>query len=226
MAARLATQLARPDLPARTRRVMRFAAAKIRGGPWRCRGGDRPSRPAPTGLMAEAFPYSFEADLATRAGELAGDWPRLRDLTPKGPEDPVVFVTGLPRSGTTLVETILAAHPDVHRAGVRCPYLSRALSPPPLRPPLPLRWRRCARTMQTRCASSKPVSVYLAAARRRKRMRQGSSPTRPFPPSRGSAMPPPRCLARVSWCCGRDPRDTGLSLWRNMFSRGPSPLRL
>jgi len=48
------------------------------------------------------------------------------DLTPIGPEQPVrsLFVTGMPRSGTTLVEQILASHSDV-TAGGEMPYASR-----------------------------------------------------------------------------------------------------
>src|SRR5690606_13811059 len=33
------------------------------------------------------------------------------------PSDRPVFIVGMPRSGTTLVEQILASHPDVHGAG-------------------------------------------------------------------------------------------------------------
>lgn len=36
---------------------------------------------------------------------------------PSTQTDPVIFVTGLPRSGTTLVDTILSAHPDVSSGG-------------------------------------------------------------------------------------------------------------
>ena len=207
VAARLATQLARPDLPARTRRVMRFAAAKFAAD----RGDvaaeidqlDRANR-----LMAEAFPYSYEADLAI-AREFAGDWPRLRDLTPKGPEDPVVFVTGLPRSGTTLVETILAAHPDV-TAGGEMPYLSRALAPA---------------LEALRADDADPVRFveagqrYLTAARRRTDAPRIIADKAISTFSRighaATALPGARFVV-----LRRDPRDTGLSLWRNMFPEG------
>ena len=36
---------------------------------------------------------------------------------PAGPDPTPVFIVGMPRSGTTLVEQLLAAHPDVHGAG-------------------------------------------------------------------------------------------------------------
>ena len=42
------------------------------------------------------------------------------------PTDRLVFIVGMPRSGSTLVEQILASHPDVYGAG-EVKYLSRAL---------------------------------------------------------------------------------------------------
>ncbi len=207
VAGRLATQLSRPDLPARTRRVMRFAAAKFAAD----RGDtgaeidhlDRANR-----LMAEAFPYSFDADLAI-ARELAGDWRLLEGLSPGGPDDPVLFVTGLPRSGTTLVETILAAHSDV-TAGGEMPYLSRALAPAleALRAdhPDPVRFVEAGQR-------------YLTAARRRTGAPNVIADKAISTFSRighaATALPGARFVV-----LRRDPRDTGLSLWRNMFPEG------
>jgi tetratricopeptide (TPR) repeat protein len=72
-------------------------------------------------LLARFQPFSREAHAATDAAIMDSfDATRLRD----GPraanaDETPVFVVGMPRSGTTLVEQILAAHADVHGAGER-----------------------------------------------------------------------------------------------------------
>ncbi|MBC05384.1 MAG: hypothetical protein CMO10_03725 [Thalassospira sp.] len=88
------------------------------------------------GNMQAAFEYYQKGHAADRSGrpfnikrEL-GELQKLRDLVsaPRqtsmlsaGAEDPAgpkpIFVVGMPRSGTTLTERILGAHPDVHAAG-------------------------------------------------------------------------------------------------------------
>lgn len=207
LAPRLAAQLARPDLPKRARRVMSFAAAKFAAD-----RGDAEAEIAHLAranrLTAEAFPYSFEADLAT-ARTLAADWTALEVMDAGGPPDRAIFVTGLPRSGTTLVESILAAHPEV-TAGGEMPFLSRALAPAfeGLRAgaPDPSRFAEAGR-------------LYLAAARRR----AGTSgivadkaiSTFSRMGHAAAALPGARFVV-----LRRDPRDTGLSLWRNMFPEG------
>jgi tetratricopeptide (TPR) repeat protein len=205
----LAAQLQRAGLPGPTRRVMRFAAAKFAAD----RGDvtaeidhlDRANR-----LMADAFPYSYEADLAI-ARDLASDWPKLEGLATDGPADPVVFVTGLPRSGTTLAETILAAHPQV-TAGGEMPYLSRALAPA-------LEALRNGEADATRFAEA--GTRYLVAARRRTGAGAGTViadkaiSTFSRIGHAAAALPGARFVVMR-----RDPRDTGLSLWRNMFPEG------
>ena len=49
--------------------------------------------------------------------------PRARPGAPRGP----IFIVGMPRSGSTLVEQILASHPEVHGGG-EVPLLGRAVS--------------------------------------------------------------------------------------------------
>jgi tetratricopeptide (TPR) repeat protein len=207
VALRLSAQLARPDLPAPARRVMSFAAAKFaadrRDVAAEIEHLNRANR-----LMAGAFPYGFEADLAT-ARQLAGDWAQLEGLAASGPEDPVLFVTGLPRSGTTLVETILAAHPDV-TAGGEMPYLQRALAPA-------MEALRQGTADPERFAEA--GRRYLVAAHRRagegRVVADKAISTFSRMGHAAAALPGARFVV-----LRRDPRDTGLSLWRNMFPEG------
>jgi tetratricopeptide (TPR) repeat protein len=72
-------------------------------------------------LLARFQPFSREAHLAfVDASIEAFSAARLRDGARAANRDLLpVFVVGMPRSGTTLVEQILAAHRDVHGAGER-----------------------------------------------------------------------------------------------------------
>lgn len=207
VAAALDEQMSRADLSARTRRVMSFAAAKFAADL-----GDTETEIAhlerANRLMAQAFPYSFEADLAT-ARQLAGDWRAMEGMTASGPEDPVLFVSGLPRSGTTLVESILAAHPEV-TAGGEMPFLSRALGP-------------AFESLRSGAPDSERFEaaghLYLKAARRRTGAGHVVVDKAISTFSRighaALALPGARFVVMR-----RDPRDTGLSLWRNMFPEG------
>lgn len=75
-----------------------------------------------------ARPYDIEAQArmfaAIRAAFADGITP-LSDTVSQGPRP--VFIVGMPRSGTTLVEQILASHPDVFGGG-ELPVLGRAMA--------------------------------------------------------------------------------------------------
>jgi tetratricopeptide (TPR) repeat protein len=199
-------RVADPALPRNARRVLHFAAAKI-----------RMDRKDPTAfehlrtanrISAEMFPYSFDADIE-EARRLVSDWSTLSEWAPEGPQDKVLFVTGLPRSGTTLVETILSAHPTV-TAGGEMPFLSRASAPA---------------IERLRAGGGSPLDFaeagrrYLAAARRRTGTdavftdKAISTFTRVGHVA--AALPGARIVI-----LRRDPRDVGLSLYRNMFPDG------
>jgi tetratricopeptide (TPR) repeat protein len=74
-----------------------------------------------------------DRQIAAYSPDALGAIPRATSTT----EAPI-FIVGFPRSGTTLVEQILASHPQVHGAGERSliPVLSRAHSPEQLTPEL------------------------------------------------------------------------------------------
>ena len=120
------TALNDPSVAATDRADMHFAAAKAAFD--QRRDADAASHLTTANrLIAKLYPYNFDADLV-EARALLKDWDTLETLSPVGPEEPVIFVTGLPRSGTTLIETILAAHPETATGG-EMPFLNRALSP-------------------------------------------------------------------------------------------------
>ena len=205
--ARLEAALSRPDLKAPDRAALHFAAAKAKGDQGEP-AAVFPHLEVANRLISNTYPYGFGADLA-EVRALAADWAHLKDLPATGPKDPVIFVTGLPRSGTTLIETILAAHPEV-AAGGEMPFLGRALAP----------------TMEAlRHGAVSPEQLaqagtrYLTAARRRIGHRSIIVDKAIATFSRiGHAA---RALPGAHFVLvKRDPRDVGLSLYRNMFPEG------
>lgn len=66
----------------------------------------------PVDFDPEAYVAGVDQMIATFTVERLQELPRSQ-----APSEPAVFVVGMPRSGTTLVEQILDAHPLVHGAG-------------------------------------------------------------------------------------------------------------
>jgi len=162
-------------------------------------------------LMKSEFPYRFENERSHVQAVLeAYRALKGRDLEGTAPQDAPVFVTGMARSGTTLVETILSAHSRV-TAGGELPYLSKAMA----------RVIDMANLVPNRIgdAMARAGQDYIAAARRRTGAdgiftdkaistyaRMGLS---------AMALPNARFVVLK-----RDPRDVGLSIYRNMFTPG------
>ncbi|UWQ21364.1 sulfotransferase [Jannaschia sp. W003] len=157
-------------------------------------------------LQSEAFPYDAEADAAGWARIAGPLWNALRDVPPSDSPARPVFVTGLPRSGTTLVEQVLAAHPAL-RAGGEMGVLQPALAPlydaaeagmaPPLRAAADAYVDAVERLRGPGRITDKSIHTFLHVGAVLRAMPQASV-----------------VVVR------RDPRDTALSIWRNHFPDG------
>ena len=69
-------------------------------------------------LQRGAMSYDVQEDVTTMEALIGRhDAAAMRDVRPGFDNDEAIFVIGLPRSGTTLIQSILAAHTEVHAAG-------------------------------------------------------------------------------------------------------------
>jgi hypothetical protein len=133
------------------------------------------------------------------------------------PSEKPVFIVGLPRSGTTLVEQILASHPRVHGAGelttleaLLIERLGPALSP-------------LARVQGFASLTPGDLAALGGAyARTTAAMAPGSLRVTDKMPSNFRLLGLIRLMlpnARIIHC-RRDPLDTGLSCYATLFTRG------
>lgn len=140
----------------------------------------------------------FDRDLfATHAGTGSGD-------------DRPVFVVGMPRSGTTLVEQILAAHPRVHGLG-EADILARLANQIPCYP------KDIASLGDEGAAAMARRGLDLMGANAGTSARIVDKTPQGFLHLGLAAILYPK--ARVIRCC-RDPRDTGLSCYFQNFVAG------
>ncbi|MEM9755088.1 MAG: sulfotransferase, partial [Pseudomonadota bacterium] len=207
--AALEKALRRSDIEPASRWRMEFAMAKALGDLGR-HGEIFTHLHRANAQQRAAYPYAFDAAVSGARAALVSYRTYLADRTPEGPEDRVIFVTGLPRSGTTLVETILAAHPEV-TAGGELPLMAQALAPT-----LDLLAQKTAPSPR---ALAEAGARYVAAARRR------TGATAAFTDKAIGTFSRigPVCLALPNAhivVLDRDPRDVALSLYRNMFPDG------
>lgn len=127
-----------------------------------------------------------------------------------------VFVVGMPRSGTTLIEQIIAAHPQAAGCG-ELPDLARIAAGLGESAGSLLRWPESA-TALTAATTGDAAARYLATLARRAapaaRRVVDKAPAN-FSYVGLIALLFPR--ARVIWSC-RDPRDVGISIYSENFA--------
>lgn len=165
--------------------------------------------------MRAAQPYTIaqrEAEVDALMTAFAG-----ADATPiaPAPEGPTpIFVTGLPRSGTTLVEQILAAHPKVSGAGERRFVLEEAyavLGNPgqgfrSIHAVPPADLEHFARRYLDTLAAAVPGAEIITDKSIQTHLVLGLV---------AKALPQAKLIV-----VRRDPRDIGLSIYRNLFAPG------
>ena len=165
---------------------------------------------AANSLQRKAYPYDFGQVFDRARKHIAVFRDNLAGRPVSGAPGHAIFVTGAPRSGTTLVENIFAAHPDV-TAGGELSFLSDAMSP------LVSAFEQGA--MVEPDDLTEPGRLYLAAARRRTGAKKAFTDKAIGTFSRigfaGYALPD-----APFFVLKRDPRDVALSCYRNMFADG------
>ncbi|WP_162250405.1 sulfotransferase [Pseudoxanthomonas sp. Root630] len=159
----------------------------------------------------EAYTRSIEQTIASFDAATL----RARGGTRRQPDEPKpVFVLGVPRSGTTLVEQVLAAHPQVHGCGELSgiPSIAQALATwAGLRWPqdagkVPGEWLRDRAHRYLRDAASQaPAGVAWLVDKQ------------PYNVPHIGLLSMLFADARVVWC-RRDPRDVALSIYGESFS--------
>lgn len=207
--------LDRADLRAEDRRAFDYALARALQSSDPAAAAGHLARA--NAAMLQAFPYDptqMRQDFERSRGPL---WAAVRRAMAEGAESACtaapIFVTGLPRSGTTLVEAILSAHPDVV-AGGELAVLRRAI--------LPLQARMAEGATPTSDDLTAAGEAYRAGVALR--FADGPGDRRVTDKSIYSfleiglirAILPHARIVVVT----RDPRDTGLSIWRNHFRDG------
>ncbi|WP_179380200.1 tetratricopeptide repeat-containing sulfotransferase family protein [Jannaschia marina] len=207
--------LARPDVSAPGRRMLDYALARALG-PHDPAAAAR-HLTAANASMLKSYPYDPRQLEAVFERATQTTWPALEAARAAGATSTAgaapIFVTGLPRSGTTLVETILAAHPEVTACGELGVLRGAAAS-------LVAGIERGE--TPTADVLTAAGDTYAEAARRAvsctsdtARITDKSIHTF-FDIGLVRAILPAARVVVVT----RDPRDVGLSIWRNHFRDG------
>ncbi|MCR9111425.1 tetratricopeptide repeat-containing sulfotransferase family protein [Marivita sp. XM-24bin2] len=164
--------------------------------------------------QAELFPD----DPAARAAEHQGVLNAQEGLAPisasQGTDPALIFVTGLPRSGTTLVEQIIASHSQVHAGGEMATALRTAYS-------------IFGQGAEMRSLSDEPAQSFQSFVARL------SAANRPYADTSKPNLTDKSIMAFLIYgllhatlpnarfiVVHRDPRDIALSIYKNHFNSG------
>jgi tetratricopeptide (TPR) repeat protein len=139
-------------------------------------------------------------------------------LPPPAPDafgSEVIFIVSLPRAGSTLVEQILAAHPEVEGAG-ELPDLSIVLDEESRRRGAPFAaWAREAGATDWRRLGERYLERTARWRAARPRFTDKSLLNVPYVGAAAAMLPGARFVH-----CRRDPVETALSCWRQWFAQG------
>ena len=129
-------------------------------------------------------------------------------------DDRPIFVLGMPRSGTTLVEQILAAHPQVHGCGELTGIVRIAEAVPAA---TGLRWPQNAADVPADWRQAQARAYLDDASRRAPRDAVRLVDKQPYNFLHVGLIAMLFSGARIVWC-RRDPRDIALSIFSESFS--------
>lgn len=164
--------------------------------------------------QAELFPDDPASRATEREGVLAAQ--RNLNIVPaaKGTDPALIFVTGLPRSGTTLVEQIIGSHSKVHTGGEMATALRTAYSV-------------FGQGAEMRRLTEEPAdSFHTFTQRLDSALHSFADPAKPYLTDKSimvfliygllhAALPNARFIV-----VHRDPRDIALSIYKNHFNAG------
>jgi len=140
------------------------------------------------------------------------------DLPPPAAGDfghEVIFIVSLPRAGSTLVEQIIAAHPEVEGAG-ELPDLSIVIDEESRRRGVPYpAWVRDADAADWRRLGERYLERTARWRERRPRFTDKSLLNVPYVGAAAAMLPGARFVH-----CRRDPVETALSCYRQWFAQG------
>ena len=210
--------LARTDLPDADRALLGYELGKALDGRGRyddAMASWHVANSARRRMTGAADPQAFMRQAKHLMNATAGAWPLPAGSWPGNNDPRPVFIVGMPRSGTTLTEQILAAHPLAHGCGELpdITLIARSLA----RAGAHSSWPEPSLD-QPDASWESAVQRYLRAAARNApddaRRLVDKAPLNFFHLEMIARLFP---KARVIWC-RRDPRDIAVSIYGENFS--------